>query len=111
MGEAFRDFTDSEHQLTPQEFQACADRLTQQICNYDWLPVSKPLVGIELQILAEINCCRVRGLTRRQNTHIFNQESSWIADNLAAHIQRVITRLVDSGLPKSEILINSYIRG
>lgn len=107
MGEAYRDFTDS--MPTPQEFQECADRLTQQLREWKWLPNDKPIINIKLQILADINRCHVRGLTRRQNPHIFNKESSWTAAGLATKTQQVISELVKCGLPESQILLNSYI--
>ena len=107
MGEAFRDFTDSTP--TPQQFQECADRQTQQLREWEWLPADKHLVGMDLQILAEIDCCHVRGLTRRKNPHIFNNESSWTADGLANKTQQTIQELVKCGLPESQILINSYM--
>lgn len=107
MGEAFRDFTDSAP--TPQEFQMCADRLTQKLRDWKWLLADKSIIGLELKILAEINCCHVRGLTRRQNPHIFNNESSWTASSLATKTQQTIRELVKCGLPESQIVINSYM--
>ena len=131
IGEAFSDFTDREP--TPEEFQTCAGRLTTQLREWEWLPETKTLVGLEnqsiigletqslvgletqslvgleLQILAEIDCCHVRGLTRRKNPHIFNQESSWTADGLANKTQQVITKLVTHGLHADKIAINTYM--
>ena len=107
IGEAFSDFTDQEP--TPQQFQECADRLTTQLREREWLPPTMHLIGLEQQILGEINCCHVRGFTRRDNPHIFNQESSWTATSLAAKTQHVITELVKCGVPESQIVINSYM--
>ena len=107
MGDAFRDFTDSAP--TPQEFQMCTDRLTQQLRDRKWLPADQSIIGLNLQILADINCCHVRGLTRRDNPHIFNQEHSWSPIGLATRIQQVVSELVKCGLPESQIVINSYM--
>ena len=107
IGEAFSDFTDREPTL--EEFQTCTDLLTTKLCKWKWLTPTMHLIGLELQILAEINCCHVRGLTRRKNPHIFNQESSWTADGLANKTQQVITKLVTHGLPADKIEIRHYM--
>ena len=107
IGEAFQYFNSPDKPITPEEFQACVGSLEADIRKYKWLPETKELLGMELQIMVEINYCHVRGLTRRDNPHIFNQESSHSPASLAAQTRKAYDNLIMVGIPEDRISINN----
>ncbi len=109
IGEAFRDFDSPDKPITPEEFQACVGSLEADIRKYKWLPETRELLGMELQIMVEITYCHVRGLTRRDNPHIFNQETSHSPASLATLTQKAYEHLIKAGIPEDQISINHYI--
>ena len=109
IGEAFRDFDSPDKPITPKEFQACVASLAADIRKYKWLPETKELLGMELQIMVEITYCHVRGLTRRDNPHIFNQEISHSPASIAAKTREAYENLTKVGIPEGRISINHYI--
>ncbi len=109
IGEAFKKFDSPDKPITLDEFQACAASLAADIQKYKLLPETKELLGIELQIMVEITYCHVRGLTRRDNPHIFNQEASHSPASLAAQTRKAYDNLIMVGIPEDRISINNYI--
>jgi hypothetical protein len=109
IGEAFKKFDSPDNPITPEEFQACVGSLEADIRKYKWLPETKELLGMELQIMVEITCCHVRGLTRRENSHIFNQEESHSPASLAAKTREAFEKLTKVGIRENRISINNYI--
>ena len=109
IGEAFRNFDSPDKPITPEEFQTCVGSLEADIRKYKWLPETKELLGMELQIVVEITYCHVRGLTRRDNPHIFNQETSHSPASLAAKTREAYEKLTKVGIPEGRISINHYM--
>jgi hypothetical protein len=106
---AFNDFDDPQTTITPAEFKACTDRLTSLLRKWRWLPAEKELLGMELQIMLQITFCHVRGLTRRDNSHIFNHEESHSPASLVSKTQTAVEILIKVGIPEENISINHHI--
>ena len=109
IGEAFKKFNSPDNPITPDEFQACVGSLEADIRKYKWLPAEKELLGMELQIMVEITYCHVRGLTRLDNPHIFNQETSHSPASIATQTQKAYEHLIKAGIREDQISINHYI--
>jgi hypothetical protein len=109
IGEAFKKFDNPLTPITPEQFKECTELLIADIHRWKWLPAEKELLGMELQIMVEITCCHVRGLTRRENSHIFNQEESHSPASLATMTQKAYEKLTKVGIPEKKISINHYM--
>lgn len=105
--EIFETFEDKL--LTNIQFQEISNILTLELHKYKLLPVDKHIIGIELQIHWEINCCHVRNISRRKNPYIFNNDYGWTPNGIVAKTQSVVSNLVNVGIPENQIYVHDYI--
>ena len=107
--QAFNNYDDPQIQITPTEFKSCVGSLTSNLREWKWLPADKEFIGMELQIMVEITCCHVRGLTMRKNPRIFNQEASYSLSWLETITTASFDKLTKVGISKEKISINHYM--